>query len=287
MRFPGNHSSGPLSFAALTAPAAMLAALACAPAAGAEDFNLITAKGGASLGTFLNSNDLKIRVDGEAGDIGTKIDWSNTFGAGEKSRFRLDGVWRFTPKHHMRVMVTDYSTSQTETLERDIEWGDDFIKAGSKATGKVGFSIAEVAYEYAFKHKENMELALTAGIHYTSFEAKLTADLDTSVGDLQGQLGGKASVDAPLPVFGARGMWRLGGDFYLDAMVQWFALSIDQYSGGLLNYRGAVIWQPKQWVGVGVGYDYFNVDVDVKKTNFKGTMDWTYKGPQIFFNVGF
>jgi hypothetical protein len=287
MRFPGKHSSGPLSFAALAARAAMLAALACAPSAGAEDFNLITAKGGASLGTFLNSNDLKIRVDGEAGDIGTKIDWSNTFGAGEKSRFRLDGVWRFTPRHHLRVLVTDYSTSQTETLERDIEWGDDFIKAGSEATGEVGFSIAEVAYEYALKHTENVELALTAGIHYTSFEAKLTADLDTSIGDLQGQLGGKASVDAPLPVFGARGMWRLGGDFYLDAMVQWFALSIDQYSGGLLNYRGAAIWQPKQWVGIGVGYDYFNVDVDVKKTNFKGTMDWTYKGPQIFFNVGF
>ena len=287
MRFPGKHSSGPLSFAALAAPAAMLAALASAPAAVAEDFNLITAKGGASLGTFLNSNDLKIRVDGEAGNLGTTIDWSNTFGAGEKSRFRLDGVWRFTPKHHLRVMVTDYSTSQTETLERDIEWGDDFIKAGSKATGKVGFSIAEVAYEYAFKHKENMELALTAGIHYTSFEAKLTADLDTSVGDLQGELGGKASVDAPLPVFGARGMWRLGGDFYLDAMVQWFALSIDQYSGGLVNYRAAAIWQPKQWVGIGVGYDYFNVDVDVKKSNFKGMMDWTYKGPQVFFNAGF
>jgi hypothetical protein len=287
MRFPGKHSSGSLSFRALAAPAAVLAALACAPVAVAEDFNLITAKGGASLGTFINSNDLKIRVDGEAGTLGTQIDWSNTFGAGEKSRFRLDGVWRFTPKHHVRVMVTDYSVSDTRTLERDIEWGDDFIRAGSRATGKVGFSIAEVAYEYALKHKENMELALTAGIHYTSFEAKLTADLDTSVGDLQGQLGGKASVDAPLPVFGARGMWRLGGDFYLDAMVQWFALSIDQYSGGLVNYRAAAIWQPKQWVGVGVGYDYFNVDVDVKKSNFKGKMDWTYKGPQVFFNVGF
>jgi hypothetical protein len=284
MRFPGKHSSGSPSFAAIAAAAAMLA---CTPAAVADDFNLIAAKGSASLGPFLNSNDLKIRVDGEAGNIGTKIDWSNTFGAAEKSRFRLDGVWRLTPKHHLRLMVTDYSTSQTGKLERDIEWGDDFIKAGSSATGKIGFSIAEVAYEYALKHKENMELALTAGVHYTSFEAKLTANLDTSVGDLQGQLGGKASVDAPLPVFGARGMWRLGGDFYIDAMAQWFALSIDEYSGGLVNYRAAAIWQPKRLVGIGVGYDYFNVDVDVKKSNFKGMMDWTYKGPQVFFNVGF
>jgi len=255
--------------------------------AGADDFNLITAKANASLGTFLNSNELKIRVDGEAGDLGTVINWGDTFGGGEKSRFRLDGVWRFTPKHHARVMLTDYSLGRTATLDRDIGWGDDLILAGSSVTGKIGFSIAEVAYEYAIKHKENMELALTAGIHYTTFEAKLTADIQTPGGDLGGSLGGKASVDAPLPVFGARGMWRVGGDFYLDAMVQWFALSIDQYDGSLVNYRAALIWQPKQWVGIGVGYDYFNVDVDVKKSSFKGTMDWTYDGPQIFYNIGF
>ena len=285
------ESIRPVRRVSWTLGSAAVVGLACAgwaTVAGADDFNLITAKANASLGTFFNSNSLKIRVDGELDDLpGTPIDWDNTFGKGEKTRFRLDGVWRFTDKHHMRVMLTDYSVSETATLERDIQWGDDYILAGSRATGKLGFSVAEVAYEYAFKHKENMELALTAGIHWTTFEAKLTANLDTSVGDLQGQLGGKASVDAPLPVFGARGMWRLGGDFYVDAMVQWFALSIDQYDGSLINYRGALIWQPRQWVGVGVGYDSFNVDVDVKKKDFKGSIDWTYQGPQVFFNVGF
>jgi hypothetical protein len=259
-----------------------------APAALADDFNLITAKVNLSLGTFLNSNSLKLRVDGEVTEVpGTEIDWDNTFGAGEKSRFRFDGLWRITDRHHLRAMVTDYSLSRTATLDEDVRWGDDLILAGSEANGKIGFSIAEVAYEYAFKHDENLELALTAGIHYTTFEARLTADVLTPGGDLSGTLGGKASVDAPLPVFGARGMWRLGGDFYLDAMIQWFALSIDQYSGSILNYRGVVVWQPRQWVGIGAGYDSFQVDVDVDKDSFTGTMDWNYHGPQIFFSVGF
>jgi hypothetical protein len=259
-----------------------------APAALADDFNLITAKVNLSLGTFLNSNSLKLRVDGEVTEVpGTEIDWDNTFGAGEKSRFRFDGLWRITDRHHLRAMVTDYSLSRTATLDEDVRWGDDLILAGSEANGKIGFSIAEVAYEYAFKHDENLELALTAGIHYTTFEARLTADVLTPGGDLSGTLGGKASVDAPLPVFGARGMWRLGGDFYLDAMIQWFALSIDEYSGSILNYRGVVVWQPRQWVGIGAGYDSFQVDVDVDKDSFTGTMDWNYHGPQIFFSVGF
>lgn len=263
-----------------------LLGLGATPLAGADDFNLITAKANASLGTFLNQSTMKIRVDGET-SIGTEIDWEDTFGKGEQTRFRLDGVWRFTDKHHVRFMLTDYSKSRTEALDRDVQWGEDLILAGSSVTGKLGFSIAEVAYEYALRHKDNMELALTVGVHYTTFEAKLTADVQTPGGGIGGQLGGKASVDAPLPVFGARGMWRLGGDFYLDAQLQWFALSIDQYDGSLINYRGAVIWQPRQWVGIGLGYDSFNVDVDVKKDNFKGSLDWTYEGPQVFFNVGF
>lgn len=273
------------SWTAMAVAATFLCPVAL-PAAAADDFNLITAKANASLGTFINKSTMTIRVDGELSE-GTEFDWEDTFGKGEKTRFRLDGVWRFTEKHHVRVMLTDYSKSQTETLDRDVNWGGDLILAGSSVTGKIGFSIAEVAYEYALRHKDNMELALTAGVHYTTLEAKLTADIQTPGGGLGGQLGGKASVDAPLPVFGARGMWRLGGNFYLDAQVQWFALSIDQYDGSLLNYRGAVLWQPRQWVGIGVGYDSFNVDVDVKKDSFKGSLDWTYQGPQVFFSVGF
>ncbi len=257
-----------------------------APQVFAADFNLIDQKGQVSLGTFLNQSDLKIRVDGDAAR-GTEIKWERTFGKGEKNRFRLDGVYRFTPRHHLRLMYTDYSTSRKKTLDEDVEWGDDLILAGSSVTGSLGFTVAEAAYEYAIRTRENLEFSLTAGLHYTTFEAKLVSDVQTPGDSLEGQLGGKASVDAPLPVFGGRAMWGLGNSFYLDAQAQWFALAIDEYDGSLLNYRANVIWQPKRSVGIGFGYDLFNVDVKVKKRLFTGKMNWTYKGPQIFFNFSF
>ena len=39
-----------------------------------------------------------------------------------------------------------------------------------------GFTIFEAAYEYAFMHSENYELAGTIGLHYTTLELKLTAE---------------------------------------------------------------------------------------------------------------
>jgi hypothetical protein len=271
----------------LATAAALGSLLGVARTAMAEEANLITSKGYLSLGTFINNSSLKIRVDGEAGEIGTEIDWKDTFGDKDTSRFRLDGLWRFNDKHHMRVLYTDFSRSKKETLDRDIEWQGDTILAGSSVKGDFSFTIMEAAYEYALKHTENLELALSAGLHYTTFEAGITADIQTPGGGVGGTLGGKASVDAPLPVFGGHALWHMGRNFYLDGMVQWFALSIDNIDGSLVNYRGALLWQPKKYVGLGIGYDSFNVDVKVKKPKFTGKMDWTYQGPQIFYNISF
>jgi len=256
-----------------------------APLAQAEEVNLITGKGQLSLGSFINNSTTKIRLDGDLGTEGTTIDWGQQFGDADVTRFRLDGVWRFSDKHHLRILYTDYSREKTAVLDEDINWGDDTLLTGATARGLLEFSIYEAAYEYALRHSDRTELALTAGLHYTTFAATLTADADTGGGGgASGRVGSKASVGAPLPVFGGRGLWRLGRSFYIDAQFQWFALSIDAYDGSITNYRADVIWQPRKWVGIGLGYDYFNVNVDVDKSRFNGSLDWTYQGPQIFFN---
>jgi hypothetical protein len=267
--------------------AALVAGLGAAPAASAEDFSLITGKGYASLGTFSNESEIDLRIDGTAGEIGTDIDWDKSFGNVDDTVFRLDGLWRFNENHHLRILATDFTRKNKAVLDEDIEFRGDTILAGSSVTAEFSFMILEAAYEYALKHTENLELALSAGLHWTALDTGLKYKLLTPGSEVSDSIGNSASVDLPLPVFGGHALWRMGGDFYLDAMVQWFALSIDEYDGGLINYRAAVIWQPSKWVGIGVGYDSFNIDVDVDKSSFKGSLDWTYAGPQIFYNVSF
>ena len=256
------------------------------PAAQADDVNLVTDKGFVSLGTFLNNSDFKISVDGQT-TTGDKIDLNRTFGDQDVTRFRLDGLWRFNERHHLRVMYTDYSRKKTATVERQVTWNDDVFDIGVEATAKQSFTILEAAYEYAFMHSDKYELAGTFGLHYTTVDLSLKADVTLPGGGGTATIGGPASVDMPLPVIGARGLWRFGQNFYFDAQVQYFALSIDNVDGSILNYRGALMWQPKKWIGLGLGYDSFNIDVDLNKPKFKGTMDWTYQGPQLFYNVSF
>ncbi len=264
-----------------------LACLVGTPAARADDVNMIEQGWQLAGGTFINASKLDIRLDGQAGDEGTTVDWGDTFGDEDVTRFRFDGLWRFSEKHHLRMMYTDYSRGRTESVQRDIEWGDDIIPVGATATGRIGFEIIEVAYEYAFLRSEDYEVAAGIGLHYTTFDASITATVSSPGGGGSTTVGGPASVDAPLPVIGAHGIWRVGGDFYLDGHAQFFTLAIDEYDGTIINYRAALIWQPMKAFGLGVGYDYFNIDVDVDRDRFNGSMDWTYSGPQLFLNFTF
>jgi hypothetical protein len=147
--------------------------------------------------------------------------------------------------------------------------------------------VIEAVYDYSFVRRENYEIGASIGLHWTSFEASLKAKAESSGGTLTEDIDESASVDAPLPVIGLRGLWSLSHNLWLDAAAQFFALSIGDYDGNLQDYRLFLTWQPRTWLGFGVGYNRFTVDVDVEKDDFNGTLDWTYSGPMAFYSISF
>ena len=92
-------------------------------AEGSSSQSLIDGRGFLLVGTFVNSTALDIRLDSSTGLPGTEIDWGQRFGLEDSRRFRLDGVWRFTPKHHLRLLYTDYSQTDRTTLDSIVQWG--------------------------------------------------------------------------------------------------------------------------------------------------------------------
>jgi len=260
----------------------------CAGQAAAEDTDLTQQPFQISLGTFTNESEITIRADGEGAE-GTKFNWGDEFGDVDGTRGRLDAYWRINDRHHIRFLYTDNSNRRTKIIDRDIEWQGETIPVNASVESEFGFDIVELAYEYDFSKQENRELVLSAGLHYTRFHASLTGTYNTPGGGGTTTVGSEAKLGAPLPVIGARGMWNLGGNWWLDGQVQFFAIKFDGIDGSIANYRAAFIWQPKQWLGIGAGYDSFGIDVDVegKDDRIAGSLDWTYSGPQFFFNFAF
>ena len=256
--------------------------------AAAEDTQLSQQEFQISLGSFTNESEIIIRADGEFNE-GDSFNWGDTIGDVDGTSIRLDSYWRINDTHHVRLMYTENSNKRTRVLDRNIEWNGENILVNTEVDSEFGFYVLELAYEYDFSKREDRELVLSAGLHYTSFSAELTGTVSTPGGVGTRAGGSERSVGAPLPVIGARGMWNLGGNWWLDGQIQFFRMDLDGVDGNILNYRAAFIWQPKKWLGLGAGYDSFGIDVDLESRGdrLRGSIDWTYQGPQVFFNFAF
>jgi hypothetical protein len=266
-----------------------IAALALLPAAAwcAESPDALHDSFHIALGTFIVNADTKLRLDGDVGEQGTDIDWEKTFGDSDVSRFRMDGYWRFADRHKIRALLFSSSYSASKTIEEDIDFDGETFPARASVDGRIKFSIYELAYEYAFVRRANYEVAASFGLHYTDFETSLEATLESGGGAANTNIEKSGSVGAPLPVFGLRGTWLLSKTFSIDVSGQYFSMSYGDVDGSLQDYRALLNWQPKSWLGLGVGYDNFSVDVNVDSTKFAGKMDWTYHGPMIFYSASF
>jgi hypothetical protein len=239
-----------------------------------------------AVGTFIISTEPTVQLNGET-VRGDRVNFENVLGGGDATRVRLDADWRFgdSQRHKIRAIGFAMSRERRKTIDEEIEWGGDTYPVNAELEAELKFSVIELAYEYAFLRRDTYELGGTIGLHYTTFDAALRAE-STSTGQSL-DLSNEASVNAPLPVVGLRGLWKLPANLYVDAQAQFFALSIDEYDGSLTDYRLMLTWQPKSWLGLGIGYNGFKVDVDVEKDRFDGSLDWTYNGPMIFYSASF
>jgi hypothetical protein len=274
-------------YSRLTVSAFAAALLLGSPAALADDAaDVLNDPLQFELSTFVMNSDIDVRLDGEF-EQGTEVDWDRTFGDEEATRFRLDGYWRFADRHKLRFLWFNYARSDKETSEQSIDWGGEVIPVDTEVKAESSFDVYELAYEYAFVRGDDFEVAANIGLHYTDISLTLAAKASTSGGSLDEDVKEEATLAAPLPVIGLRGTWALPYNFSIDASAQYFAVSIDEYDGSLQDYRVGVTWQPRKWLGVGLGYDRFTVDVDVEKDSFTGSLDWTYSGPMIYYSATF
>jgi hypothetical protein len=239
-----------------------------------------------SLGTFLLTTKTNISIDGSGGNQGTEIDTKKDLGFRDADRFRLDATWRFAPKHKVRAMFFNIAQSNTKNIDHSITVGDTVYPINGSITAKNSTSVYELAYEYSFLRRDNYEITASAGLHAIDFGFSLKGNGTVNGQPVQGSTE-SASVTAPLPVFGLRGLWALSPKWYIDAQAQYFALKIDNIDGKVTDLRAGLTWMFAEHWGLGAGYNQFVTTVGVDKNAFTGNLKWHYSGAQVFVTASF
>jgi hypothetical protein len=238
-----------------------------------------------SLGSYYVATNLKVELNGTATNSQQSASVSHDFNRNVNfNLFRADGLWRITPRHHLRLTYFGNRATRTRTLDRELAWGDYTFQANATLNAHTTLGIYELSYEYAFLRRPNFELGVGAGVHTMDISIKLSgqATLTDQNGNTSAASFSTANshLPAPLPVLGLHATWAVTPKILIEPSVQVLKVNFDGFSGHWTDLRLAANWMFSRHFGLGAGYDYFHVNVDVNKPKFNGTLTTGYSGVQ-------
>jgi hypothetical protein len=234
---------------------------------------------GAFYGAKVNTT---AQLNSQSLGVGTSLDFQNTLGMpdtawGPAAEFR----WRMS--EHWRLEVNYFWIGQngTKTLDRDIQWGDVVFPVNAQVNSKYGFSDLRTSVGYSFYKTSDKELGVGLGLHVLAWQASIGTPA-------QGTEGG--NVLAPLPVISIYGGFALNEQWSVNARLDEFSLTYQQYHGGITYLGLNLLYQPFRHFGFGVGYTGIFLNFSADSTglgSFQGKLNQNVQGPSFFVNASF
>ena len=196
--------------------------------------------------------------------------------------------WRFTDR--WRLTFNYFRTDNDGSVQsefNDLEFGDISASGflGVDTAFKTDFYVAQVGY--SFLKNERAELGIGAGAHIVNFDTKLKVS-----GGITGIGSGSVQSDSedltvPLPNVLGYGAYAITPKLSLDGGIGWFGLDYNDYSGNLVTVVANLEYRLTDHFGIGVGYNYVDMDLTIDKSSRKDKYDLEYKGPVAYVSASF
>jgi opacity protein-like surface antigen len=229
-------------------------------------------------GSFSSTPDGEPTNKISTGDLGVDDSETNLY---------VSARWRFTERWRLNFSYFGLDTDSKISRNFDeLDFGD--IDASGflavDTTFNTDFYIAQVGY--SFLKNERAELGIGGGVHVVNFETKLkvSGGINNVSGSVQSD---SVDLTAPLPNILGYGAYAITPKLSLEGGVGWFGLDYSDYSGKLVTLAASLEYRLTDHFGVGVGYNYINMDLTIDKSNRKDKYDLDYKGPVAYISASF
>ena len=236
------------------------------------------------LGSYYTSSTTEIRVDALDGLIGTTIDLEDDLNLDERKAtpyFALS--WRMSGKHFLQLEQFNLTRSGDQTRIAEVNLGDQAFLIGAKVNSYFDTEVTRLSYAYKIYDTERSTVAVSAGIHRT----KLATGIEEVSSQPLEDRPATAEVTAPLPVIGAAAVWKFNEQWSVAGRAQIFRLTIAEYSGRLDHISVHLDYDPFKYVGFGVGYDLFSINLDIEREQWQGSVRYRFNGPMLYMKGHF
>jgi len=195
-------------------------------------------------------------------------------------RYRLNDKWLFA------AGAFYFETDGRNEAAREFEYDGIVFEAGATLDTHLEVDTYMIEALYSVYKSDRAEIMLGGGLHMFDFSAAIEARV--FVGD-QERAGSEASDDilAPLPNFRAQGFYAITPKWALSGAFGWLSANYDEYEGSFSYVHARTMYRFTERFGVGVGYQYVDVDLTQERKHGEAGFDVQFEGPTIYLAYGF
>lgn len=160
-------------------------------------------------------------------------------------------------------------------LHKDFEFGDILVPIDA-GTIKIYFNtdIFSVGYMYSFINSKKASLSFFVNIYVLRVATGIDIDKQN--------ISKKYSFTAPLPSLGYHFKYEIIKNIRFGASQSIFFIEVPGFTGFILNSRLSMDYTLFDWLALGVGFNYFNLEIETESNHFSGTIEYKFSGPSIY-----
>ena len=238
------------------------------------------------VGAFLPVRELDLSVNGTFGE-NEEIDFDTGLNLRNSDAvFSGELAWRFRSRWSFLAQYFKSSDSASATLEEDIEWGDIIFGAGTTVSAGTSFTLTKLFVGRHWDLSGNRhDIGVGGGIHWLSLNSFIEGTIIEN--GIPIEIRQTARTEGPLPNLGVWYRYSISPRWAFRSRFDVLKANVGRYDGLLLNAALGVNFQAFEHVGLGVSYNYFELDVKVDQSDWRGKVETIYDGAYIYLSAFF
>ena len=234
------------------------------------------------LGAYFPSLDTSIQVN-DGIDLGDDIDLEDTLGfSDDDTIWRLDGYWRFFKKHRLGFGYYGFNRDASIVLTEDLDIGDEIFPIDALANTTLDMGFYTIDYRYSFYQGEKWEMSAGLGVYWVDLDFSIFASLQVGEDDPAEEFFESTDFNGPLPYLALSFEYYITPKWLAIAKGGYFGLSVGDIDGSLTNLGAKLEYQFTKMFGLGLGYDYFRIDVTLDDADLRTDLVYKYHGIQAY-----
>ena len=237
-------------------------------------------------GVFRAQVDTYARVDSPSlGLPGTRVDFEGDLGLDDKEWApKIAGGVRLGKAFRIEADYFSLNRAGSTTLNRLLGVDDTVFPVGAVVDSSFDTKIWRIAGGWSPVLTDTTEVGLAIGVHLTDASFSISGTLPGVSG---ATLVERRATTIPLPNIGLYANHSFNKTFGIHAKADFFSIKLGDYKGRLIDAQLGFSARIQRNIGVGIAYRFVDYDVEVRKNDFGGKIEYKYYGPVAFVEVAF